>query len=74
MVARHDYPVLMPEVDLVTRILLLVDQDWFLTLLQVFVDIPKIPQVLDLLESIQRSYHGYVQVTVYLHRAERLLG
>ena len=51
-VAGHDYPVLMPEVGLVPLSLLLVDQDGFPTLLQAFVDIPKLLQVLDLLESI----------------------
>ena len=52
MVARHDYPVLMPEVGLVPLPLLLVDQGRFQTLLQAFVDIPKHLQVLDLLDSI----------------------
>ena len=51
-VARHDYPVLMPEVGLVPFLLVLVDQDGFETLLQAFVDIPKLLQVLHLSESI----------------------
>ena len=51
-VARHDYPVLMPEVGLVSFPLFLVDQDGFQTLLHAFVDIPKLLQVLHLSESI----------------------
>ena len=51
-IARHNYPVLMPEVGLVPLPLLLVDQDGFQTLLPTFVDIPKVLQVLYLLESI----------------------
>ena len=51
-VPRHDYPVLMPEVGLVTLPLVLVDQGGFQTLLQAFVDVPKLFQVLHLLESI----------------------
>ena len=50
-IARHNYCVPMPEVGLVTLPLLLVDQDRFLTLLEAFVDIPRLLQVLDLLES-----------------------
>ena len=38
-VARHDYPVLMPEIGLVPLPLFLVDQDGFQTLLQAFVDV-----------------------------------
>ena len=51
-VAKHDYPVLMPEVGLVPFPLCLVDQDGFQTLLPAFVDVPKLLQVLDLFESI----------------------
>ena len=51
-VARHDYPVIMPEVGLVTLPLFLVDQHGFQTLLQAFVDVPKLFQVLHLSESI----------------------
>ena len=51
-VARHDYPVLMPELGLVPLPLLLVDQGVFQTLLHAFVDVPKLLQVLNLLESI----------------------
>ena len=43
-VARHDYPVLMPEVGLVPLPLFMVDQDGFQTLLQAFVDVPKLSQ------------------------------
>ena len=50
-VARHDYLVLMPEVGLVTLPLVLVDQGGFQTLLQAFVGVPKLFQVLRLLES-----------------------
>ena len=50
--ARHDYPVLMPEVGLVPLPLFLVDQDGFQTLLQAFVDVSKLFQVLHLSESI----------------------
>ena len=39
-VARHDYPVLMPEVGLVPLAPFLVDQDGFQTLLQAFVNVP----------------------------------
>ena len=49
---RHDYPVPMREVGLVPLPLYLVDQDGFQTLLQAFVDIPKLLQVLHLSESI----------------------
>ena len=73
-VARQDYPVLMPEVGLVPLPLLLVEQDGFQTLLQAFVDVPKIFQLLHLLESIYRSDHGHVQVQVYIHTAQRFLG
>ena len=59
---------------LITFPLLLVEQEKFQTLLQAFVDIPKLLHVLDLLESIYRSDHGHVQVKVYIHTAERLLG
>ena len=45
-VARHDSPVLMPEVGPVRLPLLLVDQGGFQTLLQAFVDVPKLFQVL----------------------------
>ena len=48
----HDYLVVMPEMTLVTLPLFLVDRDRLQTLLQAFVDIPKLIQVLDLLESI----------------------
>ena len=41
-VARHDYPVLMPEVGLVPFPLFLVDQDGFQTLIQAFADISKL--------------------------------
>ena len=41
-VARHDYPVLMPEVGLVPFPLILVDQYGFQTLFQAFVDMPKL--------------------------------
>ena len=51
-VARYYYPVLMPEVGLVPFALFLIDQDGFQTLLQAFVDIIKVLQVLDLFESI----------------------
>ena len=51
-VATHDYRVLMPEVGLFRLALFLVDQNGFQTLLQAFVDIPKLLQVNDLLESI----------------------
>ena len=51
-VARHDYPVLMPEVGLVTLSLVLVDQSGFQILLQALVDDPKLFQVLHLLVSI----------------------
>ena len=54
--------------------LLLVDQDGFQTLLQESVDILKLLQVLDLLESIYKSDHGHVEVQVYVHTAECLLG
>ena len=52
MVARQDYPVLMPKVGLVPLPLLLVDQGAFQTLLHSFVDFSKLFQVLHLLESI----------------------
>ena len=51
-VARHECPVLMPEVSLVPLSLLLVQKDGLETVLQVFVDIPKLFQVLHLLEPI----------------------
>ena len=73
-VARNDYLVLMPEVGLVPFPLFLVDRDGFQTLLQALVDIPKLLQVLHLSDSIWRSDHGYVQLQVYIHTAERLLG
>ena len=43
LVARHNYPVSMPEVGLVSFPLLLVEQDRFRTLLQ-FVDILTLSQ------------------------------
>ena len=52
MVARHNYLVVMPEVGLVPLSLLPVDQDGFQTLLQAFVYILRLLQVLNLLESI----------------------
>ena len=64
----------MPEVGLVPFPLFLVDQDGFQTLLQAFVDIPKLLQLLDLLVSIQRSDDCHGEVQVYLDTAERLLG
>ena len=73
-VARYDYPVVMPEVGLVPLPLFLVDQNGFQTLLWAFVDVPKLPQALELLESISRSDHGDVEVQVYIHTAEHLLG
>ena len=51
-VARHKYPVLMPEVGLITLPLVLVDQGGFQTLLQALVHVPKLFQVLHLLDSI----------------------
>ena len=51
-VARHDYPVLMPEVGLVPLPLFLVDQNGFQSLFQAFVDVLKLLQVLDLFDSI----------------------
>ena len=51
-VARHEYPVLMPEVGLGPLPLFMVDQDGLETLLQAFLDIPKLLQVRDLFESI----------------------
>ena len=51
-VARHNYPVRILEVGFVTLPLFLADQDSFQTLLHAFVDILKLLQVLDLLESI----------------------
>ena len=51
-VARRDSPVLMLEVGLVPLTLLLVDQDVLQTLIQAFVDFPKLLQVLDLFESV----------------------
>ena len=53
--AKHDSPVLLPEIGLFTFPLLLVGQDRFEMLPQAFVDIFKFLQVLDLLESIYRS-------------------
>ena len=48
-VARQDYPVL---IGLVPLLLFLVNQDGFQTLLQAFVDVAKLSQVLQLSESI----------------------
>ena len=47
-VDRHDYPVLMPEVGPVPLPLFVVDQDGFQMLLQAFVDVLKLLQVLSL--------------------------
>ena len=51
-IARHDYPVRIPDVGLVRLPLFLVDQDGFRKLLQAFVNVSKLLQVLDLLDSI----------------------
>ena len=51
-VAIHDYRLLMPEVGLVPLPLVLVDQGGFQMLLQAFLDVPKLFQVLHLLASI----------------------
>ena len=72
-VTRHHDAVLVPEVALVPLPLVLVDQEGFKAFLQALVDIPKLLQVLRLLESIQGACHGHVQVQVYVHTAERLL-
>ena len=51
-VTRYNYSLLMPEICLVTLPLLLVYQDRLQTLLQAFLDMPKLLQLLDLSESI----------------------
>ena len=51
-VAKHDYPVFLPEVGLAPLPLLLLDRAGFQTFLQAFVDVLKVFQVLHLLESI----------------------
>ena len=65
-VARHDHPVLVPEVGLVPLPLFLVDQDGLQTLPQALVDVSKFLQLLDLFESIWGSDHGHVEVQVYI--------
>ena len=72
-VTRHHDAVLVPEVALVPLPLVLVDQEGFKAFLQALVDIPKLLQVLRLLESIQGAYHRHVEVQVDVHTAERLL-
>ena len=47
----------MPEVALVPLPLIMVDQEGFKAFLQALVDIPKLLQVLRLLESIQGAYY-----------------
>ena len=51
-VARYNNQVFMPQVGLVSFLLLLVDRDRFQTLLWAFIDIPKLLQVLNVSESI----------------------
>ena len=51
-VTGYQDAVLVPEVALVPLLLLLVDQEGFKAFLQALVDIPKLLQVLHLLESV----------------------
>ena len=73
-VARHGYSGFMPQVGLIQFPLLLVDQDRFQAFHRSFVGIRKPLPVLDFSESIYRSDHGDVQVKVYIHTDEHLLG
>ena len=69
-VTRYHDAVLVPKVALVPLPLILVDQEGFKAFLRPLVDIPKLLQVLRLLESIQGAYHSHVEVQVDVHTAE----